>query len=333
MTEAKNEWIGTEAGRKKFFGELKGMGLSADEARTALGVTSMKEVQTGLHETLGLLEEWNQATREEPAEDVPESQEEVAETPTGREVVHVEKPDISLPEWQGRQDIDVLGNRIKAMLPGGEKLSTDQARALAQYSLVMGANPFRGEVYAYKDSTGFHIVEGYKLLVRWAMRQSLYSETFEPLEDLEDGDIGFRCRILRDDRMQVVEKFVEMGADFEQAYNKASVFADGVVSKSDMTTKSGRPMDPPKGWTWRQVARKRALKNALNLSHGAPSLKEIAEETWMPDSPFEALPAEGQSPEMTAQWAENGRRMQAEHPELFKGTKSPRDEAIRAGLT
>jgi hypothetical protein len=42
-----------------------------------------------------------------------------------------------------------------------------------------------------------------------------------------------------------------------------------------------KAISPPKGWTWQQVAKKRALKNTLNLSHGAPSPREIAAESWI----------------------------------------------------
>jgi hypothetical protein len=42
------------------------------------------------------------------------------------------------------------------------------------------------------------------------------------------------------------------------------------------SSKYDKPIDPPVGWTWEQVARKRAL----NLSHGAPSPREIAARSW-----------------------------------------------------
>ena len=284
MSAAKNDWIESEAGRKHFFGSIKDMGISADEAKEALGVSSMKDVPMGVDETLAVLKEWDQATRgnaaESPPEQAAQAPPEVAETATDTAIATTDKPDISLPEWRSREDIDLMGSRIKSLLPGGDKLSTAEARSLAQYSLAMGANPFRGEVYAYSDYQGFHIVEGYKLLVRWAQRQCPYTEDYEPLE-LTGGDIGFRCRILRDDRAMRLQDFINMGADWKEAYRLVSIYADGVVTKADMTAKSGKAMDPPKGWTWEQVARKRALKNALNLSHGAPSLKEIAQESWM----------------------------------------------------
>jgi hypothetical protein len=264
----RNDWIGTEAGKKRFFGKIKGMGLSKEDAYEALGVESLTEHPDSLKETLDFLENWKSARDEVQAEAPQEA----------TEVAVIDRPDISLPEWRERQDIDILGARIKAMMPGGNKLTLDQARALAQYSLAMGLNPFRGEVYGYSDSKGvFHIVDGYKSLVRWAMRQCPYTETYEPIPHLDEGAIGFRCRILRDDRIDTIKKFVDLGIDTMEAYRNISVFADGIVAASEMKGYNA----PPKGWTWEQVARKRALKNTLNLSHGAPSLKEIAQESWM----------------------------------------------------
>ena len=188
--------------------------------------------------------------------------------------------DHSPAEYRDRQEVAVIGKRLKAMMPGGDKLSDSQAMALAQYAMLLDANPFRGEVYGYTDRHGFHLVDGYKMLVRWARKQCPYTESYKEIPDLPKEAIGFRCYILRQDARPALQEFVQMGATFEQAYELATVSAVGIVTKSDMTTRDNRPMDPPAGWTWEQVAKKRALKNALNLSHGAPSPREIAAQSW-----------------------------------------------------
>lgn len=46
-----------------------------------------------------------------------------------------------------REDISALSRRIKAMVPGGDKLKEDEALALAQVSLACQLNPFIGEVW------------------------------------------------------------------------------------------------------------------------------------------------------------------------------------------
>jgi hypothetical protein len=184
-----------------------------------------------------------------------------------------EKHDVGLVEWGTRADIVALGERFKSMLPGGQNLSPVEAMALGQYAIAMGANPFRGEVYAYRDDYGFHLVEGYKLLVRWARAKCNYTEQYVPF-DAGNGNIGYRCYILREDARDTLAMFIKAGAPWQDAYEIATSSAVGVVAAQEQRKQ------PPKGWTWDEVARKRALKNALNRSHGAPSMQEIATGTW-----------------------------------------------------
>lgn len=196
-------------------------------------------------------------------------------------VVAVEQPVI--PAYQDRMQVAALGKRIKQMVPGAEKLSDIHAMAWAQYCLLTDTNPFRGESYAWEDDEGkLHIDDGYKVLVRWARRQCPYSETFEPLDGIAAGDIGYRCYILRKDLQDTLRLFVSLGATFDEAYKKVATSAVGVVTHSEMHyPKSGNLKPAPRGWTWDQVARKRALKNTLNLAYGMPSPRELASESWL----------------------------------------------------
>jgi len=186
-------------------------------------------------------------------------------------------PDLNIQEFGRREDIAALGNRIRAMMPGGEKLKPQEAMAAAQYALTLGANPFRGETYAYTDSKGkLQLVEGYKLLVRWARRQCEYAEWYKPLENIGEQDVGFSCFILRQDKHDLLQTLLKAGMDLDRAMDIVTVSAGGVVRSNEMQGYNA----PPKGWTWEDVAKKRALKNALNKSHGIPSLQEIASESW-----------------------------------------------------
>lgn len=187
-------------------------------------------------------------------------------------------PDLQLAEYHSRADIDALARRCQAMLPSWKKLTPQQAWAAAQYALLLDANPFRGEMYAWQDPAGNLILDdGYKILVRWAKQKCPYTEKFEPLTPAEmpDGAIGYRCYILRSDAHELLTHLITGGATWREAYDVAAHSAIGIVTKADRINKNGQEMQPPKGWTWDQVARKRALKNALNLSHGAPSPSEI----------------------------------------------------------
>ena len=192
-------------------------------------------------------------------------------------------------EYGNREQIAALGARIKALVPGANKLSDVHAMAWAQYCMMTDTNPFRGESYAWEDKDGkFHIDDGYKVLVRWAQRQCPYTRSLEPLTKVAAGDIGYTCYILRKDAEDTLRLFVSLGASFDEAYRRAATSAVGVVTRDEMfyTNKTqyraaGDPVAPPKGWTWDQVAQKRATKNALNLAYGMPSPKELASESWM----------------------------------------------------
>ncbi len=192
----------------------------------------------------------------------------------------------ALAIWGEREDVKEFATRIRKFMPGGADLTEEAALILAQYGLALDANVFRGEVYAYTNWKGqIVLVEGYKLLVRWAKRQGDYIERYEKLTDLPEGDIGARCFVLRKDNLATLQTLTAAGADFPTAFELAATYADGIVKRAEMVyskgAKAGQPIDPPKGWTWEQVARKRALKTALNMAFGAPSPSEIARETWM----------------------------------------------------
>jgi len=231
-----------------------------------------------------------------------------------------EQADLSLAAYGSRDDIVALSKRIRTMLPGGEKLTPEQAMSLAQYSIAVDANPYRGEVYGWTDARGkFHLTDGYKLLVRWAKRQCNYSEKYDPMPatELKDGDIGYRCWILRDDARPFLQQMIQAGADFREAFEIAATSAVGVVKQAETwSSRNNKVIDPPKGWTWDQVARKRALKNALNLSHGAPSPREIAAMSWQVGD-TQTTPADWQeiTPQMTTEERERTALLSAQYRE------------------
>lgn len=190
--------------------------------------------------------------------------------------------DAAPEHWGDRKEIASVARRIKALLPG-QKMTDDQAMALAQYARLVDANPFRGEIYMLPNG---QIVDGYKLLIRWARGKAPFSEKYSELTESEkvtEGitavDIAYRCLILRDDKKNMLLTLVQAGASFQEAYDLVATSSIGVVTAKDRNGRNGE-IPPPKGWTWAQVARKRALKNALNMSHGAPSPQELAKASW-----------------------------------------------------
>jgi len=194
--------------------------------------------------------------------------------------VTVQEKEDAPVEWGTRGEVGALADRFAAMLPKANELTRAEVLTAAQYCRVMDLNPFRGEVYFYKSRGQMVVVDGYKALARWAGKKAPYSEWDENLP-LDDGRVEHvRVWILRDDRREMLEMFTGMGAPWAEAIKMAATYADGVVTQADTLTRNNAPKDPPTGWTWRDVARKRAFKNAINLSHGAPSPRDIADMSW-----------------------------------------------------
>ena len=135
------------------------------------------------------------------------------------------------------EEIEQYGERLKSVLPGGEDLSAFSAVRAADYGKAIDANIFRGEIYAYEDHKGLHIVEGYKLLVRWARRQSDFFDTEEELTAEEMAargldpaeDIAYRVWILREDKLPALERIAKV-IPFDQGYKIVAQSATGTGS-------------------------------------------------------------------------------------------------------
>jgi hypothetical protein len=196
--------------------------------------------------------------------------------------------DAAADVWGGRADIAALSNRLRAMLPGGNRLSAANALAVAQFALSTGANPFRGEIYGYEHAGKLVLVEGYKLLTRWAREVEPFTTRFYPLRPGETDDghtipsgaIAARCYVLRAGERAFFLELIRAEMPLWDALDTASTSALGIVTKGDRTTRSGRPMDPPKTWSWQMVAEKDALKNALRRAYGGRAMNEVARLTW-----------------------------------------------------
>jgi hypothetical protein len=173
-----------------------------------------------------------------------------------------------------------LGHQVKALLPGGQKLTDNQAVSVANYAALTKANPFRGEIYGYRDKNGqLVLVDGYKLLIRWAKSISDYDEDYGDrlpvgVEGIIEGDIGYRITIMRHDRKKGIKQYIDLGAPFKEAFDLVANKAVGIVKANE--TRNA----PPKGWSWDEVARKRALKNVLNRAYPMPSIEELSKLHW-----------------------------------------------------
>lgn len=186
-------------------------------------------------------------------------------------------------EWGDREVVDGIKRRLQVMLPNGEKLSDGQLFAAAQYAQLTGLDPFAVGFYAMPRGG---ITQHYAILVAWAQSKAPYSDRYMPLSAIErqehgitsDDTIAFKCYIMRDDRANVLGTYIQAGMPFTDALDFLAAKGIGMVTKSDRTGRDGA-IDPPRGWTWERVAKKRALRDALKQSHGAPTAAELQEFT------------------------------------------------------
>lgn len=187
--------------------------------------------------------------------------------------------DAALITWGERETVIATGMRIKTIL--WPELSIPHALAGGQYAVATGLNPFRGEFYAFEDKKGdLHIVDGYKALTRWANDECPYDVQYRE-EDTDAGEAyKIKAIIMRHDRKAQLDYYLDKGADFQTAFELVTFSAVGVVMENETQWPNGGDKDPPKGWTWKQVAEKRALKNVLNMSHGMPTVAELARKSW-----------------------------------------------------
>jgi len=193
-----------------------------------------------------------------------------------------DKPKPNLSVWGDSDEVDAIKRRLQVMLPNGRQLTDDQLYAAAQYAKLTGLDPFSTGFYAMpKGGITLH----YAALVAWAQDKGPYSDRYQPLTEDEridhgvtDGEtIAFKCYIMRDDRADVLGTYMRAGMPFNEALDFLAAKGIGIITKSDRTTRDGKKMDPPKGWTWERVAKKRALRDALKQSHGVPTAAELRE--------------------------------------------------------
>lgn len=184
-------------------------------------------------------------------------------------------------------DVEALAARLQATHRDCRGLTIEECIQVAQKMLAVGANIYCDELRVWRDEEDGELVvtEGYRLLIRWAKRQANYSEQFRDLDGIRTGDIGVRCYLLRHDRetFDLMRMLLDSGMANTEVLDLVGTVGDGIVQEEEMVDGDGYPRRPQRstGWTWRNVAEKRALANALRRAYGAPTMLEMARESWM----------------------------------------------------
>jgi len=177
-----------------------------------------------------------------------------------------------------------IANRMLATIPKAKKeanqLNLVDCVIGAQIALSRGLNPL-ADIHLWKDDDGtLNWTEHYTVYVRWAERKEPYQERYTKLDGLPEGAIGYRCYILRQSGQWMFQTILnaalanQKNVDdaVDMAWENAAKSAIGLINKAEQNA----ARFPPRGWTWDQVARKRALRNAIREAYGTPGPDEIA---------------------------------------------------------
>lgn len=201
--------------------------------------------------------------------------------------------------WGDREEIDAIAKRLKAMLPNGNRMTNEQAFAAAQYAQLTTLDPFSGGFYVIPGG-GIH--NHYATIAAWAQDKEPFNDKYFPLdademrfEGINPDEViaAWKCYVLKDSKAELLGTYLKAGIGLQDALDLAATRGIGVITKSDTVDKFGKPMSPPKTWTWDKKAQKRALTDALKRSHGKPTAAELRamSERLHKDSPDARLAA------------------------------------------
>lgn len=117
------------------------------------------------------------------------------------------RPELVLSTYGNRIEIKTLADRIRLMVPGGNKLSNGELEALAQASLVTQCNPFIGEIW-YIPGKGVMIGikgarrHGNEQIVEAGGKDAYWEPDLQPCsaedagaKDVKDVAAAYRCVI------------------------------------------------------------------------------------------------------------------------------------------
>ena len=165
-----------------------------------------------------------------------------------------------------REDVLDLTKRLQATIPGGRKLSQDEALSLAQLSVAHGLDPFNGEAWIIPGSGLMVGIKGLRKSARRAAKEedSVFWTDFKlvlPSEyDAPDDAVVYECHLRDTVTAQAWSKVVNTmttgGVPYEEAIKCAGELPEKIgVGIAEPKEKSKMPIH--------QRAKKRAEADAL----------------------------------------------------------------------
>jgi len=184
------------------------------------------------------------------------------------------EPSRALAQYGSRDDVREMVARLKSMLPGGDKLTDGQVKALAQGALAHALDPLTGEIWMIPGRGLMIGVKGLRRLGRKQVVGNFWPEFIE-IRDADtrkrlripEGALAFECRLFDTENLNTYvstcERLLKAGIPWEAVEKMvgAKPYTPGIgVLKAGEQTK----MEPV------QCAMKRAESDALKRRFDVP---------------------------------------------------------------
>lgn len=257
------------------------------------------------------------------------------------------EPMTALTPWGERKEVRELDNRLRAMMPGVEKLSESQRLALAQGALAHGLDPFNGEIWMIP---GRGLMIGIKGLRKKAHEQVLgnYWCEFVEITDGEyrkrhripDGALAYECRLFDSENLRTYadtcERLLKTGIPWnaveKMVGTKPYTVGIGVLLAGEQTK-----MQPA------QCAMKRAEADATKRRFDVPFGLAVEPDADVPDAGEWAVSGEvvenapataEQKAAGSALWQDEDQPPAAPEPSpVWKAWAAATEDALAVGLT
>lgn len=196
--------------------------------------------------------------------------------------------------------IEAAVARMRVTVPGAQNMSIEHLTVIAQDSILYRTVPGR-DMHYFISKGQLQRIPDYKYLKNFAsFKEQMLSgddsavieDSCRPLTEEEKATHGIEphciaaiCRIVtaRERRAfaEEVRRWKDIGFTVQEAmeaaketYGELGTSAVGVIDPTELD-RNGKPVEPPHGWSFLQLAEKLAFKNAVNRKYGQPTADEM----------------------------------------------------------
>jgi hypothetical protein len=170
--------------------------------------------------------------------------------------------------YGAESDVELLGERVKKFLPGGDKMSPEEALGFAQICIAQNLNPFAREVWWIPGRGPCTGIEGHRKMARkegpYTAQPRMMTGEEREQHELRDKDIGAVCELYRPDQLMAAVRVNEAAGKIVIPIKPVLGIGIKRFDEKNSYTPNGRsPL-------W--VAEKRAEADALRKAFDMPDI-------------------------------------------------------------